>query len=169
MDRGIDRRRIEMTELMERYGKKSGIELQKILEDEMFNGDEFDKFMCGFAGFAQEEYNALQAENAQLKAQLKAQLTWRPVSEKPEKGQEVIISYVDCYGNRVQSMGSYVSRFNESAEYDDDSVCEYCEEKDEYYLLEGWYESTNNSEYDSWLLKEKVDMWLPIPPAPEGE
>ena len=121
--------------------------------------------MCNAFVESQQEVGRLERENAQLKSQL----TWRPVSEKPEKGQEVIISYVDCYGNRVLSMGSYVSRFNESAEYDDDSVCEYCEEKDEYYLLEGWYESTNNSEYDSWLLKEKVDMWLPIPPAPEGE
>ena len=127
--------------------------------------NDFEKNMYQEIRMLREKFSILKLENAQLKAQLR----WRPVSEKPEKGQEVIISYVDCYGNRVRSMGSYVSRFNESAEYDDDSVCEYCEEKDEYYLLEGWYESTNNSEYDSWLLKEKVDMWLPIPPAPEGE
>ena len=161
-----------MTELMKRYeaetGKSStqtitdGLDIWHYeyiawLENQVLDGKTIEKFQ-----------EIIRNQCDEISA-LKAQLTWRPVSEKPEEGQEVIISYVDCYGNRVLSMGSYVSRFNESAEYDDDSVCEYCEEKDEYYLLEGWYESTNNSEYDSWLLKEKVDMWLPIPPAPEGE
>ena len=74
-----------MTKLMKRYEKKSGIELQKILEDELFSGDDFDNFMCGFASFAEEEWMKLQSENAQLKAQL----TWRPVSEKPKEGQIV--------------------------------------------------------------------------------
>ncbi len=100
---------------------------------------------------------------------LKEQLRWRPVSEKPEKKQEVLISYVDCYGHRINVLGSYVRRLDEEADAtDDEDITEYSEEKDEYYLAEGWYEHTTHSEYDYWLLHENVDMWLPIPPAPEG-
>lgn len=106
----------------------------------------------------------LQAENAQLKDQLR----WRPVSEKPEKGKEVILSYVDCYGHRINVLGSYVRRFDEETDSaDDEDVMEYSDEKDEYYLKEGWYEHTTHSDYDHWLLHEKIDKWLPIPP--EGE
>ena len=115
--------------------------------------------------FVVNEYNKLKLENDKLKEQLRL----RPVSEKPEKKQEVLISYVDCYGHRINVLGSYVRRLVEEAGVtDDEDIMEYAEEKDEYYLAEGWYEHTTHSEYDCWLLHEKVDMWLPIPPAPEG-
>jgi len=41
----------------------------------------------------------------------------------------------------------------------------------EYYLKEGWYELIDNwGDYSSVAIVEgKVDYWLPIPPAPEGE
>lgn len=69
-----------MTELMKRYEemmdlKKDSIKMQYV----------YDRFIEGFEEFAQEEYDALQAENAHMKAQL----TWRPVSEKPKEGQIV--------------------------------------------------------------------------------
>ena len=61
-----------MTELMKRYEAETGedaiILYEKHISDE-------------FARWVNSKYLALQAENAQLKAQL----TWRPVSEKPEK------------------------------------------------------------------------------------
>mgnify|MGYP000951586686 CR=1 FL=1 len=159
-----------MTELMKQYEKDTGCSSTTIWRGEIVASGKYIEWLeSKLTEQTLEKFLEIIRTQCDEISALKDQLTWRPVSEKPEKGQEVIISYVDCYGNRVLSMGSYVSRFNESAEYDDDSVCEYCEEKDEYYLLEGWYESTNNSEYDSWLLKEKVDMWLPIPPAGEGE
>ena len=120
-----------------------------------------------YGGVPREEYVTwLERENAKLKAQL----TWRLVSEKPEKGKEVILSYVDCYGHRINVLGSYVRRFDEEAgSADDEDIMEYSDEKDEYYLKEGWYEHTTHSDYDCWLLHEKIDKWLPIPPAPEGE
>ena len=106
----------------------------------------------------------LKEENAQLRAQLR----WRPVSEKPKKGKEVILSYVDCYGHRINVLGSYVRRFDEEAvSTDDEDIMEYSDEKDEYYLKEGWYEHTTHSDYDYWLLHEKIDKWLPIPPQGE--
>ena len=112
----------------------------------------------------EKEVKGLEAENAQLKSQL----TWRPVSEKPEKKQEVLISYVDCYGHRINVLGSYVRRLDEEAGVtDDEDIMEYSEEKDEYYLAEGWYEHTTHGGYDYWLLHEKIDKWLPISPAPE--
>ncbi len=65
-----------MTELMKRYEEKMDLKKDSIKMQYVY-----DRFIEGFEEFAQEEYDALQSENALLKAQL----TWRPVSEKPEK------------------------------------------------------------------------------------
>jgi len=162
-----------MTELMKRYEAETGksstqtitdgldiwhYEYIEWLEAKVLDGEIIEKFQ-----------KIIRTQCDEISA-LKAQLTWRPVSEKPEKGQEVIISYVDCYGHRINVLGSYVRRFDEEAEpADDEDIMEYSDEKDEYYLKEGWYEHTTHSDYDCWLLHEKIDKWLPIPPAPEGE
>lgn len=55
-----------MTELMKRYEelmdlKKDAIKMQYV----------YDRFLEGFEEFAQEEYDALRAENTRLKAKLK--------------------------------------------------------------------------------------------------
>ena len=67
-----------MSELMKRYEEKMDLKKDSIKMQYVY-----DKFIEGFEEFAQEEYDALQAENAKLKAKL----TLRPVSDPPAKGE----------------------------------------------------------------------------------
>jgi len=116
----------------------------------------------------------LEAENERLRdenAKLKAQLTWRPASELPEEDQIVIATYLNSYGKRRRVMAVYIRQYEEEAGDDDELCVEYCEEKDEWYLKEGWYELIDNlGDYSSVAIVEGVvDYWMPVPPAPEGE
>lgn len=103
-------------------------------------------------------------------AWLEAQLRWRPVSEKPEKDQIVIATYLNSYGKRRRVRAVYIRQYEEEVGDDDDeSTYEYCEEDDAYYLKEGWYELIDNwPDYSSVAIVEGVvDYWMPMPPAPE--
>ncbi len=102
---------------------------------------------------------------------LEAQLTWRPVSELPEKDQIVIATYLNCYGKRRRVSAVYVRQYEEEAGDDDELCVEYCEEQDEWYLKEGWYELIDNlGDYSSVAIVEGVvDYWMPMPPAPDTQ
>jgi len=54
-----------MTELMKRYEEKMDLKKDSIKMQYVY-----DRFIEGFEEFAQEEYDALQAENAKLKARI---------------------------------------------------------------------------------------------------
>ena len=100
---------------------------------------------------------------------LEAQLTWRPVSEKPEKDQIVIATYLNQCGKRRRVRAVYIRQYEEEAGEDDELCVEYCEEQDEWYLKEGWYELIDNwLDYSSVAIVEGVvDYWMPMPPAPD--
>jgi hypothetical protein len=114
------------------------------------------------------EYNQLKLENIALKEQLR----WRPASELPEEDQIVIATYLNSYGKRRRVRAVYIRQYEEEAGDDDELCVEYCHEKDEWYLKEGWYELIDNWDYSSAAIVEGVvDYWMPFPPAPapEGE
>ena len=100
---------------------------------------------------------------------LEAQLTWRPVSEKPERDQIVIATYLNQCGKRRRVRAVYIRQYEEEAGEDDELCVEYCEEQDEWYLKEGWYELIDNwLDYSSVAIVEGVvDYWMPMPPAPD--
>ena len=99
---------------------------------------------------------------------LEAQLTWRPVSELPEEDQIVIATYVNSYGKRRRVSAVYVRQYEEEAGDDDELCVEYCEEQDELYLKEGWYELIDNWDYSlAPIVEGVVDYWMPMPPAPD--
>lgn len=52
---------------------------------------------------------------------------------------------------------------------EDPDCYDYCEEDDEYYLKEGWYEIIHNwDEYGSIVIGDFVTHWMPRPePAKE--
>lgn len=109
-----------------------------------------------------EEYNAW----------LEDQLTWRPASNLPEEDQIVIATYLNQFGKRRRVRAVYIRQYEKEEAGEDDELCvEYCEEQDEWYLKEGWYELIDNWDgYSSVAIVEgTVDYWLPIPSAPEGE
>ena len=47
----------------------------------------------------------------------------------------------------------------------DYEAAEYCEEKDEYFLREGWYEQ-NECEEVNWFVTFAVTHWMPLPEHP---
>ncbi len=104
-------------------------------------------------------------------AWLEAQLTWRPASELPEKDQIVIATYLNSNGKRRCVRAVYIRQYEEEAGEDDELYVdvEYCEEQDEWYLKEGWYELIDNwPDYSSVAIVEGVvDWWMPMPPAPD--
>ena len=124
------------------------------------------KGFVDFEGFNPSEINYLQVVR-----KIKAQLTWRPASELPGEGQIVIATYLNCYGKRRRVRAVYIRQYEEEAGDDDELCVEYCEERDEWYLKEGWYELVDNwPDYSSIAVHEgEVDYWMPMPPAPEGE
>ena len=98
-------------------------------------------------------------------AWLEAQLTWRPASELPEEDQIVIATYLNSYGKRRRVRAVYIRQYEEEAGEDDELCVEYCEEQDEWYFKEGWYELIDNwDDYSSVAIVEGVvDHWLPMP------
>ena len=65
----------------------------------------------------------------------------------------------------------YAAKYSQSVGYcNEECACEYCEEDDEYYLEEGWYEVIKNwDDYNSIVISDTVTHWMPLPMPPEGE
>lgn len=103
---------------------------------------------------------------------LESQLMWNLASELPEKDQIVIATYLNQWGKRRRVRAVYIRQYEEEESGPDDESCvEYCEEQDEWYIKEGWYELIDNWDtYSSVVIVEgKVDHWLPMPKYIEVE
>ena len=100
---------------------------------------------------------------------------WIPVTERlPESGVHVLVA-CEMYGQYLSGKyvcdGFYVERYTQKVENTDyDIACEYCEEDDEYYLWQGWYEVIKNwDDYNSVVIGDTVTHWMPLPEPPKGE
>ena len=100
--------------------------------------------------------------------------SWIPVAERlPESGVHVLLC---C---EIRSNGTvykryvcdvyYAKRYTEQTwNNSGDIACEYREEDDEYYLLEGWYEVIRNwDDYNSIVIGDFVTHWMPLPEPPK--
>lgn len=101
---------------------------------------------------------------------------WVPVAERlPESGVHVLVFCEIRSGGGVYERyvcdGYYAKRYKEQAwNNSGDIACEYLEEDDEYYLLEGWYEVIKNwDDYNSIVIHDFVTHWMPIPEPPKEE
>lgn len=101
---------------------------------------------------------------------------WIPVTERlPESGVHVLVCCEIRSGGAVYKRyicdGYYAKRFTEQTwNNSGDIACEYREEDDEYYLLEGWYEVIKNwDDYNSIVIPDFVTHWQPMPEPPKGE
>lgn len=67
--------------------------------------------------------------------------------------------------------GYYAKRYTEQTwNNSGDIACEYHEEDDENYLLEGWYEVIKNwDDYNSIVIDDFVTHWMPLPEPPKEE
>ena len=100
---------------------------------------------------------------------------WIPVTERlPESGVHVLVA-CEMRGQYLQGRyvcdGYYVKEKTQpSYGNPDECAVEYCEEDDEYYLLEGWYEVIKNwDDFDSIVIDDFVTHWMPLPEPPKGE
>lgn len=104
------------------------------------------------------------------------QPTWISCAERlPESGVHVLLCCeIRTYGDvhkRYVCDGYYAKRYTEQTwNNSGDIACEYREEDDEYYLLEGWYEIIKNwDDYNSVVIGDFVTHWMPLPQPPKGD
>lgn len=93
---------------------------------------------------------------------------WEKATDiKPKSGKIVLICCVTEQLRRpIILRAVWYDRFTEVVSDDEYEAGEYCEEKDEYFLREGWYEF---NQYDDvhWAVSEEVTHWakIPLPPV----
>lgn len=94
---------------------------------------------------------------------------WIPIDKQmPPAGKSVLLLQKTGYkDNCVIIVGHYVEKFTEECS---EEWSEYCEEKDEYFLPEGFYEHQFNwGEYAAIGCNEPVTHWMPQPEKPMPE
>jgi len=97
---------------------------------------------------------------------------WISVKDRmPEHGRKVLATYTNSYGKRRFIVGCHFERWTEEAGHEDECASEYCEKRDEYFALEGWYEQQDNwDDYASISVHEgEVTHWMPLPEPPEAD
>lgn len=98
---------------------------------------------------------------------------WVSVEEKlPDAEEEVRLLCVTSWGCHYQCQGFYVppGTYRDDSGYSWDWECceEYDEERDDYLVNPGWYESIHNwDEYSACGIADKVTNWMPLPEEPE--
>ena len=100
-------------------------------------------------------------------------MEWISVEDRlPEVGRNVLAYYINVLGKYRIVKGYYAAKYTiESVndEWSSDEVNdEYCEERDQYYLQEGWYEALDNWEEFSSIVISNGDVthWMPLPAPP---
>lgn len=104
---------------------------------------------------------------------------WILTSERLPKTEEkvsVTCEHLDIYGkpHRYVCKAYHVDRYTMRSDVGwwDEGCDEYCEEDDQYYVLEGWYEYIHNwGDYSAVRITEdKVVAWCPLQePYKDGE
>ncbi len=96
-------------------------------------------------------------------------MSWIKVSDKmpPANKSVLLLQKTGHIDSTVIIVGHWVAKFTEEC---DEDYSEYCEEKGEYFLPEGFYEHQFNwGEYSSIGVTEKVTHWMDLPEKPKND
>lgn len=96
---------------------------------------------------------------------------WISIKEKlPESQQRVLGFYTNKYGKTRIEIVCYIPPKEVLAEdflnEDADDCKEYDEQKDCYWVTEGWWESSWESD-TNWKISENITHWMPLPKLPK--
>ena len=103
---------------------------------------------------------------------------WISVKDrKPTNGKHVLVTceirLLNGSKKRYVCEAFYAEQYSlPEGKYPEDTDCyDYCEESDEYYLKEGWYEVIHNwDDYSSIVIYDFVTHWMLLPePAKEDK
>lgn len=84
----------------------------------------------------------------------------------PEPGVKVIALGKNDYGKARRLRAYFAPRWTieDNNEYE---AGEYSEEKDKFFLKEGWYECNEHDEIN-WLVCFPITHWMPLPKLPDN-
>jgi hypothetical protein len=94
---------------------------------------------------------------------------WIPVTERlPESGTHVLLSCkIRPNDSGYVCDGYYAAPKTIECDGSGDCACEYDEEEDKYFLLEGWYEVIKNwDDFSSICIDDFVTHWRTLPTSP---
>lgn len=100
---------------------------------------------------------------------------WVCVEDRlPETEEEVRLFCVTPSGYAYQCQGFYIppGTYRDNSGYSWDWECceEYDEERDDYLVNPGWYESIHNwDEYSACGISDRVTHWMPLPKPPKED
>lgn len=95
-------------------------------------------------------------------------MSWISVEDRfPERPNKfVLVKTKSNYANLI--VAQYIPKFTET-DGADDEFGDYCEEKDDWFLPEGWYANVSplTDEFLSYFLDEEVTHWMSLPEPPK--
>lgn len=100
---------------------------------------------------------------------------WTRVEDRlPEAEEEVRLFCVTPSGYEYQCQGFYIPHgtYRDDSSYSWDWECceEYDEERGDYLVNSGWYESIHNwDEYSACGISDRVTHWMPLPKPPKED
>ena len=99
-------------------------------------------------------------------------MSWNKVSVSKPVNRTVLIYWINELGNGRTSIGEYVPKYTVEAHddsFNDFEWADYSEDKDEYYIPEGWYELgwCGDSGYEP--IDGEVTHWRLLPRPPERD
>jgi len=91
---------------------------------------------------------------------------WREIDDEARNGEPwLVATKMEPPGKLRRQIARYIPRYTEQ---NDEDFAERCEENDEYYTPEGWYEMCyEHDEYIAMGMKEAPSLYAPIPEQPK--
>lgn len=92
-------------------------------------------------------------------------MKWIKIGEDlPENNKLVLIAYKNDRGVMLITMGWYCRKHEVEVDFDIEDDFDYCEDKDQYFVKEGWRSQCLESEW--YYTISNVCYWMPLPSKP---